>query len=147
VIRYLFALALLAAAVLCAWRWGGGPERAVAAVLVGMAVVDPLAHAMMGTLGAYDAVNTIHFLIDAAALAALVAIALKADRLWTLWAASAQLLMALSHVLRILAIPMEERVYAAISRAPSYVLIALLITGVLLHKRRRDRVLRNSPDF
>ena len=125
----------------------GVSPMAVAAVFVGTAAVDPLAHAVMGTLGAYNAVNTVHFLIDLAALAALVAIALKADRLWTLWAASAQLLMALSHVLRMLAIPMEERVYAAISRAPSYILIALLVIGTLLHKRRHDRASRSSPAF
>lgn len=139
-LRYLLQIALLIAAAIYAWRRGGRPERGVAATLVAIAAIDPVMHWILGTVGRYDTLNVVHAAIDFGGFCALLAIALKADRIWTLWAASAQLLALTSHGLRMLEIPMAEIVYAVVTRAPFYILILMLIAGTWLEHRRRRRI-------
>ena len=135
-LRFAIQMILLAVIVIYAWRKGGNPERWVAAILLTMVIVDRFYHLVVGPYGHLTTTNLWHFLIDTVALASFGVIALKADRLWTLLAASAQLISVMSHVLRYLSVEMNELVYAIMYRVPFYLLIALLGLGNWRHCRR-----------
>ena len=137
--RYLSQLALLLAVAIFAWRRGESPERIAALILVGMALADPLYHAFPGKQGIYDQVDFAHAAIDFAGLAAMVALALRADRFWTLWLGALQLIACLAHVLRAIEVDMPEIVYATIIRGPYWAQIAILGLATWLQVRRRRR--------
>ena len=111
------AIALVAA---YCWRRGGQPERAAATVLAAMPVVDFIYHAIWGEITTYDRINVGHLVIDVAALLIWLAIALRANRWWTLLLVSAQLIAVLSHFLRGAIGAMHPWVYAAMDRGPSW---------------------------
>ena len=136
--RYWLQLGLALLVVAYCWRKGGQPERAAATVLPMMYLLDPIYHAIWGQVTTYDRINLGHLVIDTAALMAFGAIALRANRLWTIWLASAQLIAVLSHFLRGIA-PMNPWVYAAMNRGPSWLEIALLFAGTALYQRRLKR--------
>lgn len=141
-LRYTLQLAILAAAVLYTWQRGGSHERSVAAILVVMTISDPIYHAVFG-FRTLQTIDLGHLFIDLAAFTALTLVALREGRFWTLLAASAQLISLLSHLLRVLHVEMGPLIYAVLTRAPSYVLLALLLTGTLLQHRRS----RRRPSF
>ncbi|WP_228243357.1 hypothetical protein [Porphyrobacter sp. GA68] len=134
-VRYALQLTLLAIAVLYAWRRGGPPEKAVAFILVAMALSGALYNAMFGVQD-HQSIDWGNLMIDSSAFVALAAVALREERLWTILAASAQLISLLSHLLRALHMDMGPLIYAVMSRAPSYLLIALLLLGTALQHRR-----------
>ena len=118
------------------WLRGGQPERAAATVLPAMLLLDMIYHAIWGEVTAYDRINLGHLVIDMAALLVWLAIALRANRWWTLWLVSAQTIAVLSHFLRGAVEAMHPWVYAAMNRGPSWLEIALLFLGTALHHRR-----------
>ena len=144
--RYWLQLGLALLVVAYCWRKGGQPERAAATVLPMMYLLDPIYHAIWGQVTTYDRINLGHLVIDTAALMAFGAIALRANRLWTIWLASAQLIAVLSHFLRGIA-PMNPWVYAAMNRGPSWLGIALLFAGTALYQRRLKRSRQPLPRF
>ena len=144
--RYWLQLGLALMVVAYCWRKGGQPERAAATVLPMMYLLDPIYHAIWGQVTTYDRINLGHLVIDTAALMAFGAIALRANRLWTIWLASAQLIAVLSHFLRGIA-PMNPWVYAAMNRGPSWLEIALLFAGTALYQRRLKRSRQPLPRF
>ena len=93
-------LVLLALTIAYAWRRGGQPERAAAAAIASMYVLDPIYHAIWGQVTAYDQINVGHFVIDTIAWMAMATIALRANRWWTIWLASTQTISVLAHLLR-----------------------------------------------
>lgn len=116
---------------------GGAPERCVAIVLLGMAVSDRIYHAVLGSVGQMVTLDVGHLVIDICSFAALVTIALKANRIWTLLAASTQMLSLMAHLPRYLDLEMHGLVYAVMTRAPSYLLIALLAIGTWKQMQKR----------
>ena len=144
--RYWLQLGLALLVVAYCWRKGGQPERAAATVLPMMYLLDPIYHAIWGQVTTYDRINLGHLVIDTAALMAFGAIALRANRLWTIWLASAQLIAVLSHFLRGIA-PMNPWVYAAMNRGPAWLEIALLFAGTALYQRRLKRSRQPLPRF
>ena len=141
--RYWLQLALAIIVVAYCWRKGGQPERAAAMVLPAMYLLDPIYHAIWGQVTTYDRINVGHLVIDAAAFLAFLAIAVRADRLWTIWLASTQLIAVLSHFLQGVA-PMHPWVYAAMNRGPSWLEIMLLFAGTALYQRRMKRSRQRS---
>ena len=135
-VRYAIQMSLLAIVALYAWKKGGVPERGVAVILLSMSLADPVYHAVLGTAAQMEAIDFGHLIIDLAAFSGILFIALRANRIWTLLAASAQLLSLMSHLVRVMSVEMWEWSYAIMARAPSYLLIILLAIGTLLHSRR-----------
>jgi len=135
--RYWLQIFLTGAAVVYCWRRGGQPERAAAAVIPAMYLLDLMYHAIWGQVTTYDRVNVGHLVLDLAALLAFVLIAVRANRWWTLWLASAQVVAVLSHFLRGLTSVMHPWVYAAMTRGPSWLEIVLLFVGTALYQHRR----------
>lgn len=146
VLRFGLSLTLLAvAAVIAVWR-GGWPERSVAAILIAWVAVDQAFHFLFPSAEAYHSVDLWHLCLDVVALIAFLAIALVAERLWTLWLCSAQLLAVVGHVLRLIDAGMDGIVYAIFIRAPFWVAILLLLWGSshMAWRRGRDRALGGS---
>ena len=141
--RIAIQIALLFILAAFSFAKGGRPEKAVATVMVSMFLLDFPNHALFG-YGSYSSVNIGHLVIDTAALIALVVIALKVDRFWTLWVASAQLISVVSHVLRLMAVDMNPFIYAVMNRWPFVVMLMLLAYGTLSHALRRSRAQRTA---
>jgi hypothetical protein len=141
--RYWFQIALTVVAVAYCWRRGGQPERAAAAVIPAMYLLDLLYHVIWGQVTTYDRVNVGHLVLDTAALFVFVLIAVRANRWWTIWLASAQIVAVVSHFLRGITSAMHPWVYAAMTRGPSWLEIMLLFVGTALYQYRRRA--RSAP--
>lgn len=143
---YMLQLALLAVgAALAVWR-GGWPERSVAAIMIAWVAIDRAFHLVFPHAETYAAVDLWHLGGDVCGLAAFLWVALKADRIWTLWLCSLQLISVLGHVLRLVDATMFEIVYAIFLRFPFWLAICLLIWGSSHQAWRRsdDRYDRRS---
>lgn len=138
-LRYTIQMSLLAIVALYAWRKGGKPEKIVALILVGMPLIDFLYHSSFRAPLRMGNADLGHCMIDLAAFLGISIVALRANRLWTLVAASTQLLSLMSHLVRLLSLEIWDWSYAIMARAPSYLLILLLAIGTMLHSKRNDQ--------
>lgn len=129
-------LLLLAAA---AWRWGAGPERAAASSLLVFVVVDPIYHWFVGRHANYGVVEVGHLVQDCIVGGFLVAIAMRANRFYTLWMAAFQLLAVLSHAGRSFSHSAAPLAYSILTYLPSYLLLVTLGIGILQHARHVRR--------
>src|SRR5688500_6038706 len=111
-------IVLLLIAFGSAVRWAGWPERIAALLMLGSHALDRYYHWAIGGQGSYHQVDLGHLAIDLYLLAGFLAIALKADRQWTLWAAGAQIVALLSHPVRLVSGEVAELAYAVMIRAP-----------------------------
>jgi hypothetical protein len=147
-LRFAIALTLLAAAALYALRRGGGPEKQVAAILVGVQVLDMAYHAL-GARSHYLKVDAFHAFNDGWALAAMLAVALTANRFWPLWVAALQVIAGFAHVVRILDLTVPPMAYAIMIRVPLWMQICVLLLGTWNHARRRQAraASATSPPF
>jgi hypothetical protein len=127
---------LLSAASL---RWGAEPERWGAGVFVGMLVVDRLYHLAIGRGGKYWTLDAGHLAIDTLAAAAFVALALTANRKYTLWLAALQVISVLAHFARVMNAGIAAKAYGYLGNAPSYLGMMILMVGIVLHARHLRR--------
>lgn len=130
------AFALLA---LAAWRWGAGPERALAGVLVWFRVADWIYHAVFAASLQLTTMDFAHALIDVVGCIAAFTVALHANRIYPLWFAAVQLLAVFAHLARAMAVEIIPVVYATMFIAPSYLQIVILALGLWLHRNRVRR--------
>lgn len=127
-------LTLLFLAVFYALRKGGGPERAMAFILLAMLAADQLLH-----LVAPARLTTLdigHLAIDLAAAAATLALALTAHRFWPLGAAALQFLPLLAHFSRAADISVHPIAYLTMQVFASWLLPPLLALGTWRHRKR-----------
>ena len=124
---------------LAAWRWGEGPERALALVLVWFRIADWSYHGLFEKSLQLTDIDLAHALIDMVACMAALAVALYANRIYPLWFAAVQLLALFAHFARALAVDILPVVYAIMFIAPSYLQIVILALGIWLHRRRIRR--------
>jgi len=143
--RYEIIILLVFATVVWAFARGAGPERGAALVLLGMYVLDPIYHALDPSAGHYRHVDPGHLLIDLAAMAGFLTIALKANRVWPLWAAAAQLLAVMSHLLRLVDHEWTPVAYASLIRGPSYIQIVCIACGIWMNSRRTRLAISIAP--
>lgn len=123
--------------ILAAFIWGGGPEKAVAAVwLIVFEVIGRIHQALFGA--DYVLLDVDPFLAgkDMAAGALWLAIALYANRNWTLWVAGTQLLAVGAHIARALADAVSPVGYAVMIAAPGWAQLLLLGAGTVRHVLR-----------
>lgn len=126
---------LFAVAVLHAWSRGGPPERIAAAIIVAWVIADVTYHLMFGPSG-FDTVDPVHLWLDGAELAAIVWLALRANRMWPLWAAAAQLICVTGHIAVFIQPDGIRRAYWAMTQIPPFIQVAALICGAIAHARR-----------
>lgn len=131
--------AILLALALACWRWGAGPEKACAIVLLLMKLLDLPYHWISGRGVNFLTVDVGHAAIDVSASVALVLIALRANRLYPLCMAGFQLISLISHLTRAAMEQTAPLAYSILMIAPSYLLIGTLALGLFLHRRRLMR--------
>ncbi len=128
-------IAILVLALLALWK-GAGPERAVAGVMVGILVSDRIYHLIFGNFTNLVSIDYGHALIDMVAMIALVAIALRANRMYTLWIAALQLIAFNAHLARELTQGMSPIAYLILYVGPSYFQLLIQALGLWAHRRR-----------
>ena len=120
------------------WR-GAGPERACAFIYLTMWVSDQAYHALLGRLISSTGADLGHISIDVVASLSLIGIALYANRNYTLWLASMQLVALLSHFLRIISPSIDPTAYALLMASPMYLAVLIFAGGTIRHLRRQKR--------
>lgn len=133
-LRIAIFLTLLLMALAYALRKGGGPERAMASILIFMAVSDQLLHLFVPVQ--FLAVDTGHLLIDLIAAIATLVLAFRAYRFWPMMAAVLQLLPLLAHSTRALDLGLHPIAYLTMQVGASWLLPPLLIAATWQHQRR-----------
>lgn len=132
-------LVLLGIAIALGFWRGGGPERACAGVYLAMWLSDRLYHFAFGKIAALGGADLGHIVIDALVAFSLVLVALYANRNYTLWLASMQLVALLSHFLRIISPSIDPTAYALLMAFPMYLAVLIFVVGVIRHLRRQQR--------
>lgn len=134
--RPLIQIALLVIGIAYAFLRGAQPERAVAWTFLGMAI----ANVLLIVLFAHPRPLFLYFLLDAVAAIAFVGIGLFANRVYTLWIGSFQIIALSAHLIRLLAGTEDLTLpFAILYILPSYFQIGLFLWGTHCHARRVNR--------
>ncbi len=143
------------ALIISAFIWGGGPERAVAATwLIVFEIGGRVQTAFFGPRQLLD-VDIYAATSDLIVGISFIAIALYANRNYTLWIGGMQVLAISAHVARALAEAISPIGYVVMVVAPGWLQLFLLGIGLARHVARkrkygpyRDwRISRTSPNF
>jgi hypothetical protein len=134
-----FALTLFLGAGLLAFWHGGQPERIAAGIIIGWILTDVAYHLLFGPSG-FETVDPVHLVIDGAELIAIVWLALRANRMWPLWAAAAQLICVSGHVAAFVEVGGMTRAYWALTQLPPFIQLVALVLGAVAHTRRFERI-------
>ena len=123
---------------LFALRRGSGPERAIATVL-SASLLFSVVRVMMRGPDDFTGLDPILVLIDLAVFAAVLRVALRANRMWPLVIAAMQLIVLLAHVYTLLKVGANQ-VYWAMMAFPQYIQMLVLGIGVVCHLMRYARI-------
>ncbi|GGZ09062.1 hypothetical protein [Novosphingobium colocasiae] len=137
--RASFQYGLCVALFVVALIKGAMPEKLLSGALVGAIVADLLYHAVIGSTS-YANLELGHATQDIVLFAISWAIALRANRVYPLWIAGAQLISVTSHVYRAAFEHIHPVVYAVMMRLPFYVNVLALLLGLTAHIRRTARI-------
>lgn len=113
---------------------GGLPERVVGCAMLAATLMTRAAQSDIATR--FSGLEYGVFAIDAALLLALMYVAARADRYWTMWMAALHTLSTGAHLVRVVDHEELRFVYALLTAAWSYPMIALLVAGTARHRRR-----------
>lgn len=130
--------ALFILSIFVALRWGGAPERIGAGIHLGLFITQGLLYLSLPPQ--YAQVDAISLLTDSLGLIAFGSLALSANRIWPLWAASLQLLSVMGHLARWIQLSIEPYVYVLLKSSPTGLSLAILLAGAILHQRRKSMV-------
>lgn len=134
-IQVVLIVSIVVIASAISYRRGGPPERLAAMLIAGWVLADALYHLLFGPSG-FDRVDPWHVVLDGAMLAAIVWLALRANRVWPLFAAAAQLMCFSSHIAVMITPEGARRAYWAMSQLPQYIQLTALLAGAAAHARR-----------
>ncbi|HEY6814625.1 MAG TPA: hypothetical protein VI168_03705 [Croceibacterium sp.] len=135
----LLGFALFFAATFFAVARGGPPERIATGIIVCWVISDVSYHLVFGPSG-FDAVDPVHLVLDGGELVAIVWLALRANRMWPLWAAAAQLICVSGHVAVLISPEGMRRAYWAMTQLPPYIQLVAVFLGAVSHTRRLERI-------
>lgn len=120
--------------------WGGGPERAVAVTWILLFELVPGAQNLIDPDLHFQAeVDVFYAVVDGLAAASFIAIALYANRNYTLWIAGMQVLAVAAHVASGIAEPISPVGYAVMVIAPGWMQLLLLTIGLIRHRIRKRK--------
>jgi hypothetical protein len=132
----LFLLVLLLAVGLVVFRRGGPPEWAAWAIIASWILADVAYHLVFGP-STFNKVDPVHVILDSAELVAITWVALRANRMWPLWAAAAQVICVSGHVAALIEPGGMTRAYWAMTQLPQYIQLTALLLGTASHLRRK----------
>jgi hypothetical protein len=128
-------VAFLGAVLFYAAIWGAAPERLVALSYM-IASAGSLLFALSTMPGQFRVVPVHLLIVDILLLAALCVIAVRANRLWPIPAASCQLVAVLVHAGKLVHPEMIPNGYAFLVTIWSWPMLLLLALGTRAHQRR-----------
>ena len=131
--NFLF-VTLLALTTLYALWAGGGPERVAAAVYALSVVATHLA--LLASNQHWRNLEIGVLIVDAVTFVIFIFIALRADRFWPIWVSSLLGIALLGHLARFVMPDTFWRAYAKVLAMWSYPILALMVLGTFLHRRR-----------
>jgi hypothetical protein len=137
--RLAIQLGILGTCIFVAFWRGAGPERWLAGTFVMMFALDRLYHFQFGPGQIFLGANLGHILIDGAATAVFVWIALSANRVYPLWLAGFQLMSTVSHVVRAISPAIADNAYTMLMIFPSYLQTAAFGLGLSMHILRKKK--------
>ncbi len=137
--RYVVQIAIFGCVAVWAYRKGGQPEKACAATFIALIVADRLYHALISRSYQLETVDLWHFGLDIGVLAALIPIALRANRLYPMFLAAFQIIAVNAHIARDAFTQITPFAYAVMYIMPSYAQLIILTWGVGAHVRRAKR--------
>lgn len=132
--RMMLFTALLLSSCAYALLRGGAPERVVAGSLLTAYVATLLAYSELPTR--FEKVEIAVLLVDTILLLGLIAVALRADRVWPLFVAGLHLTTIGAHLIKFFDGNMIRVTYAVMIAAWSYPMLVLLAVGTWRHRRR-----------
>lgn len=136
-----FAQDIVAWTLCCAALvWGGGPERIVAATWLVMFELGTALHDwLFGDTRQLETIDWFFASTDFIAGAIWLAVALYANRNYTLWIAALQLLAVIAHFSRALTEVITPIAYAVMVIAPGWLQLLFLAIGLSRHVMRKRR--------
>ncbi len=133
-VRIAIFVTILIATLSYALKKGGGPERAMALILIAMLLADQLLHLFVPPC--FSGVDMGHLLIDLIAAGATFAVAMTAHRFWPMPAAVLQFLPLMAHIGKALDLSVHPVVYLTMQVAASWLLPPLLAFATWRHQKR-----------
>ena len=136
---YLIVLGVTLLVVALAVTRGGQPERWCAAIIAAEMTIDLLILLAVGprSFGEFDISR---ILLDGIAAALLIAVALRANRIYPLAIAAAQLVALIGSVVALLAVDGMAQAFWAMTQMPLFLQLALLAGGTLAHRLRLAKI-------
>ena len=122
---------------LYAFLQGRSDERGAAATCILATFATNMVYSPSGS---YAGVEIGVLLVDLAALAAFVALALRSDRFWPLWVAGLQLATVGAHAVKAVELDLMPQAYAAAARFWVYPIFLIIAAGTFRGARRRARL-------
>ncbi|MWV27891.1 hypothetical protein [Aurantiacibacter rhizosphaerae] len=118
---------------------GGQPEKWCAAIIGGEVLVDLLILLVAGPRS-FGQFQFSRILLDAVACALLIAVAMRANRMYPLALAAAQIVALIGSIAALLASEGMAQAFWAMTQAPLFIQLALLALGTLAHGMRVARI-------
>lgn len=130
---YVF-IALLVLATGYALARGGAPEKVAAGLFLAAFVASMLVQSQFPVR--FYGVELGVFIVDCAMLAALLAVALRAERFWPIWMTGLQAVAVAAHLAKMANPAVIPWAYAAMLAFWSYPMMAMLAIGTWRHRQR-----------
>lgn len=125
---------ILVGAGIAAARWGGGPEKAVAALYLTAAVATVIARPAFELR--YGGMETYVFVVDLTLFLGLTLVAVRCGLWWTICASALQCLTVLAHVGKALNPGLLRLGYQLMATWSAYPAVLLLCAGIWSRARR-----------
>lgn len=139
--RFWITVVIVALMLLLASRDGGAVERRIAKTFALAFVID-LASRLKLIPGQTQFLefDPVLFFVELAVLFTVIQTALRANRVWTLWASALQLLVVVSHLAKLVHYQGLAQVYWGMTTIPTYAEYMILLLGIYSHSRRVSRI-------
>jgi len=130
----ILAVSITAVLGMDAWL-GGKPERYGAGIMLASAALDLAYHAVVG-VAKYASIDLGHLIMNAMCFIAFMMLALRANRVWPMWCAALQIIMALGHLGETVYPEGAPQAYWMMTFLPTLGQVVAISLGVAAHTRR-----------